>query len=229
MHASASTSGVDALTANFSGLGAAIVFDAMFALGLPDGVMDSQVRHLSGTPVVGRAITVNRSTAARNARQSSFGADLAMGVQETIDAARPGDILVIAMGGDASGATWGANMATRAASLGALAVVTDGAVRDIAEMPQIGISVYAQRASPKVNFQHVVTLSTGEPIMCGGVLVTPGDIIVADQDGVIVVPQDRAEEVAQRAHAMHATEQTMQEAIRNGSNLVDAIRTYKIR
>lgn len=223
------TLGADALATRFAGLGAAIVFDAMHALGMPDGAMDGRVRHLSGAPAAGRAITVNRSTAARNARQASFGADLAMGIQQTIDSARPGDILVIAMGGDASGATWGANMATRAASLGAMAVVTDGAVRDIADMPGIGISVYAQGSSPKVNFQHVVTLSTGEPVMCGGVLVTPGDIIVADHDGVIVVPAGQAMEVALRAQAMHSTEQKMQEAIRKGSKLVDAIREYKIR
>jgi len=221
--------GGDALVENFAGLGAAIVFDAMHAMGLPNGVMDARVRHLSGAPVAGRARTVDRSTAAANARQPSFGADLAMGTQQVIDSARPGEILVIALGGDASGATWGANMATRAAALGVQAVITDGAVRDIAEMPAIGISVYAQGTSPRVNFQHIVTRSIDEPVMCGGVLVAPGDIVIADRDGVIVVPAAQAQEVAQRAQALQETEQRMQAAIRDGAGLVDAIRLYKIR
>jgi regulator of RNase E activity RraA len=152
-----------------------------------------------------------------------------MGTQQVIDSARPGEILVIALGGDASGATWGANMATRAAALGVQAVITDGAVRDIAEMPAIGISVYAQGTSPRVNFQHIVTRSIDEPVMCGGVLVAPGDIVIADRDGVIVVPAAQAQEVAQRAQALQETEQRMQAAIRDGAGLVDAIRLYKIR
>jgi regulator of RNase E activity RraA len=120
-------------------------------------------------------------------------------------------------------------MATRAAALGVQAVITDGAVRDIAEMPAIGISVYAQGTSPRVNFQHIVTRSIDEPVMCGGVLVAPGDIVIADRDGVIVVPAAQAQEVAQRAQALQETEQRMQAAIRDGAGLVDAIRLYKIR
>ena len=219
----------DPIAASFAGLGAAMIFDAMHALGLPNGVMDGRVRHLSGDPIVGRARTINRSTAASNARQTNFDVGLSMGVQQVIDSARPGDILIIAMGGDASGATWGANMATRAAALGALGIVTDGAVRDVIEMPDIGISVYAQGTSPRVNFQHVVTLSINEPVICGGVLVAPEDIVVADHDGVIVIPADQAEDVVKKAQALHETEQKMQQAVRDGMGLVDAIRQYKIR
>jgi 4-hydroxy-4-methyl-2-oxoglutarate aldolase len=219
----------DPLLSRFAGLGSSMVFDAMHTLGLANGVMDSRVRHLSGAPVVGRARTVGRSTAAGNARQPHFDPSLSMGIQQVIDSIRPDDILVIEMGGDASGATWGANMATRASLLGALAVVTDGAVRDIAEMPDMGISVYAQGVSPRVNFQHIVTLSINEPVMCAGVVVVPGDIIIADHDGVIVVPAAQAEVVADKAQELHHIEQRMQEAIRGGSGLVDAIKTYKIR
>lgn len=120
-------------------------------------------------------------------------------------------------------------MATRAAARGAQAVVTDGAVRDIADMPAIGIAVYAQGTSPRVNFQHIVTLAIDQPVVCGGVLVAPGDIVIADHDGVIVVPAAQAREVAQRARAMHETEERMQAAIRDGAGLVEAIRQYKIR
>ena len=95
--------------------------------------------------------------------------------------------------------------------------------------PAIGIAVYAQGTSPRVNFQHIVTLAIDQPVVCGGVLVAPGDIVIADHDGVIVVPAAQAREVAQRARAMHETEERMQAAIRDGAGLVEAIRQYKIR
>lgn len=219
----------DPLLAAFEGLPVAVISDAVDALGLPNTVMDPAVRALSGGPVCGRARTVNRLKAPPNATQADIDPSLGMGTQKLIDSCRDGDVIVIAAEDNLDYAMWGDNMAVRASSLGVRGIVTDGAVRDLAEMPALGITVFARGTTPRQAFRRMLTSSIDQPIVCGGVMVRSGDVVIADPDGVIVVPQDKAHDVAAKARALHDVEASMQTYIRTGKTLVSAVETFKAR
>jgi 4-hydroxy-4-methyl-2-oxoglutarate aldolase len=211
------------------GIPCAVLCDAMHALGMPNSTLSSSIRHIAGPDFVGRARTIERMSSAANGRQGDFNDTLTLGTQQVIDSLSPDSVLVIGIDGDTTGAIWGANMATRAVATGAVAVVTDGAVRDVSQMEEIGISVFAQASSPRVNFSHLITRSIDQPVVCGGVLVRPGDIVKGDRDGVVVIPAERAGEVMEKATAVQRIEDEMLAFISAGNSLVAAIKKYKQR
>jgi 4-hydroxy-4-methyl-2-oxoglutarate aldolase len=86
-------------------------------------------------------------------------------------------------------------MATTAKVRGIEGVVIDGAVRDITEIRQIGLPVWSRRVSPATSVGRMVSVDKQIPVMCAGVMVHPGDYIVADADGAVVVPQQAAAQV----------------------------------
>jgi regulator of RNase E activity RraA len=112
-------------------------------------------------------------------------------VWKALQLAAPGDVIVIATGGHISHSTWGDLTSRVAAARGVAAMVTDGAVRDVADIDEMGFPVFAAAVTP--NSPHKD--GPGElnvPIACGGQVVHPGDILVGDGDGVVVVPRDSA-------------------------------------
>ena len=213
----------------YMSLPAATLSDAMDGLGLPLAHMGQAVKRLSGTHVVGRARTVDRTSAPTNARQADFGPELGMGTYRVIDSSLPGTVIVIAARGDVSAALWGGNMANRARQLGVMGVVTDGAVRDLDEMEELELAVFAGGTAAPQAPPRLVTLSIDQPIICGGVRVRPGDIIVGDCDGVVVVPHERSDEIADRAESILDTERVMRKFIAEGNSLVAAVEKYRVR
>jgi regulator of RNase E activity RraA len=219
----------DPILAAFAGLPVAVISDAVDALGLPNTVLDPGVRCLSGDPVVGRARTISRFKAPANATQAEVDPSLGMGTQKVIDDCREGDVIVIGAENNTDFAMWGDNMAVRASSLGVRAVITDGVIRDIAEMPALNMSVFARGTTPRQAFRRMLTATIDQPTLCGGIMVRPGDIVIGDSDGVIVIPQAKAGEVAAKARDIHGVEDTMQGFIRGGNSLVAAVEKYKAR
>jgi 4-hydroxy-4-methyl-2-oxoglutarate aldolase len=228
-HLATSTGDADKNLAAFEGLPVAVISDAVDALGLPNTVLDPGVRLLSGKPLVGRARTISRIKAPPNATQPEIDPSLGMGTQKLIDSCQSGDVVVIAAEDNLDFAMWGDNMGVRASSLGVRGVVTDGAVRDLDEMPKLGLSVYARGTTPKQAFRRMLTLTIDQPIVCGGVMVRSGDVVIGDADGVVVVPHARAAEVAAKAREIHGVEATMQDFIRAGNSLVSAVEKFKAR
>lgn len=218
----------DAEAAALEGLPVAVISDVMDGMGLPNAVMDG-VRQLAGKTIVGRARTVERAPAPSNAAQADIAPELGMGTQQVIDNGKPGDIVVIAAQGNGGSAMWGGNMGTRAQQVGIVGMVTDGVLRDLNEMDALGLSIYAAGQSPRQAFKRMITRAIDKPIICGGVYVRPNDIIVADGDGVVVVPPAKAVEIAERSRAVIEVESTMQKFIRDGNTLVAAVQKYKIR
>ncbi|MEU1345168.1 fumarylacetoacetate hydrolase family protein [Streptomyces sp. NPDC090075] len=115
--------------------------------------------------------------------------------KRAIEELRPGQVLVMDARRDASAGTLGDILALRAAMRGAAGIVTDGAVRDSATVADLDLPVYAAGAHPSVLGRRHVPWDTGVPIACGGALVQPGDLIVGDADGVVVVPPELAAEL----------------------------------
>ncbi len=139
--------------------------------------------------VVGPALTVNETEAVK------FGAP--QHTLDTIENAAPGDVLVIGlerenldvavMGGLVAAGCYVKKMA---------GAILDSGIRDIPEIREkFGFPIYARSVSPGTTLGRYLSFESGVPIVCGGVRVNPGDLIVADIDGVVVVPRDKAEEV----------------------------------
>ncbi len=121
--------------------------------------------------------------------------------KRTFDAVGEGEVIVIEARGEAGSGTLGDILAIRAQARGAAGIVTDGGVRDVDAVAAVGIPVYTVGAHPAVLGRKHVPWDHDVTIACGGTTVQPGDVIVGDADGVIVIPPALAEEVADAALA----------------------------
>lgn len=108
--------------------------------------------------------------------------------KRAIEELRPGHVLVMDARRDTSAGTLGDILALRARTRGAAGVVTDGGLRDSVAVTDLGLPVYHGGEHPSVLGRRHVPWDSGVPIACGGALVQPGDLIVGDADGVVVVP-----------------------------------------
>lgn len=127
---------------------------------------------------------------------------------DLIDEAPKGSVIVISIaGGESEVAVWGGLMTAGAVANGHAGAVLDGGVRDLTEIRRdYGFPVYARSVSPGTTLGRYKTLASQVPVRVGGILVHPGDLIVGDVDGVVVVPQARAAEVLAMAQDIDARE-----------------------
>ncbi|MET3663175.1 RraA family protein [Aquamicrobium ahrensii] len=224
-----STQSDDAVMNAFAPFQAATISDAMFSLGLRDSALDPSVRLLAGRQLLGRARTVGRTPLTGNAGQAEMAGDYGFAIQQVIDGCKSGSVIVIATQGIASHANWGGNMAHRASHLGAVGLVTDGALRDADEMEGYGLTVFAQGTSVRAGQHRFATTVRNEPVICAGAYVRPDDIILGDRDGVIVIPPEHANDIARKAAELVGIEKEMQAFMDGGASLYDAVMKYKVR
>lgn len=127
---------------------------------------------------------------------------------DLIDEAATGSVIVISiMGGHSEVAVWGGLMTAGAVANGHAGAVLDGGVRDLVEVRRdYGFPVYARSVSPGTTLGRYKTVASQVPVQVGGVIVHPGDLIVGDVDGVVVVPQAQAEQVLEMAQEIDARE-----------------------
>src|SRR6478609_3447314 len=213
----------DPLIAGFKSTYAASVSDAVELVTGKNGTMRYDMKLMTGTNMVGRAVTA----LARPAPAAQATATLAVKHSvEIIDDAKPGEVGVIVMEGTLDIAAMGNLMATAAVERGMAGMVLDGAIRDLWDVRRMGLTVYARSKTPRTAVGHYATVARNVPVECGGVTVRPGDIIVADEDGVVVVPQDHAAEILKRALAIDDNERGMYPFIRQFKSLSEAIKKF---
>lgn len=167
-----------ALLDRFDGLAAADLGDAMRGFNL----MDAGLVPIVPGRILGSALTV-RVRAGDN-----------LMIHKALDLAEPGDVLVVDGRGGRDNALAGENVVLWAQKRGVVGLIFDGAIRDVEALRDIGLPIYARGVTPAAPART----AGGEvnlPIACGGVVVTPGDVIVADADGIAVVPRRDAEDV----------------------------------
>jgi 4-hydroxy-4-methyl-2-oxoglutarate aldolase len=213
----------DPLVAAFKSTYAASVSDAVELVTGKVGTMRYDMKLMAGTNLVGRAVTslVKPASPAESTPALSTKHSV-----EMIDEARPGDVGVIVMDGTLDIAAMGNLMATAAIERGMAGMVLDGAIRDMWDIRRMGLTVYARSKTPRTAVGHYATVARNVPVECAGITVRPGDIIVADEDGVVVVPQERAEEVLKQAQAIDARESGMYPFIRQFKSLQQAIAKF---
>jgi 3-hexulose-6-phosphate synthase/6-phospho-3-hexuloisomerase len=158
-----------------------------------------------GSKIVGRAITVQ-----------TFAGDWAKPV-EAIDLCGPGDVLVIYNGSNFI-APWGGLATLSSKNRGVEGVVIDGAVRDVDEIRELNYPIFSSGITPNAGDPKGMGEINSE-ITCGGQTVRPGDYIVGDESGVVVIPKERAYEIARRAKEVQKMESRLYEEIRRGKTL----------
>ncbi|MGY8915285.1 MAG: ribonuclease activity regulator RraA [Flavobacteriales bacterium] len=131
-----------------------------------------------------------------------------------------GAILVIDSRKDARAASAGSILVTRLMVRGAGGIVTDGGFRDSAEIAVLDFPSYHNRPSAPTNLTLHQAIAINEPIGCGDVAVFPGDILVGDDDGVMVIPAEIADEVAEECLQMTLFEEFVMEKVRNGQSII---------
>jgi 4-hydroxy-4-methyl-2-oxoglutarate aldolase len=143
-----------------------------------------------------------------------------LGLFIAIEVAQPGDVIMLATGAYEGTSVLGDHVAAMAKNKGVVAIVTDGLVRDVEGLLQVGLPVYCRGVSPNSPYKSG-PCEVGTSITLGGVTVASGDLVVGDRDGVVVVPQARIDEVAAALQAVHAKEQEMGAAIEAGLTTPD--------
>ena len=185
------------------------ISDAMHRKGAMRGIHPL----IPGKKIVGKAITVQ-----------TFAGDWAKPV-EAIDLAGPGDVLVIYNGSN-SIAPWG-GLATLSCKIrGIEGVVVDGAVRDLQEIRPMDYPLFSSDVVPNAGDPKGMGDINSE-IVCGGQTVRPGDYIVGDDSGVVVIPKERAYEIARRAKEVEKTENRLFEEISRGKTLSQVVSLQK--
>jgi regulator of RNase E activity RraA/2-keto-4-pentenoate hydratase/2-oxohepta-3-ene-1,7-dioic acid hydratase in catechol pathway len=167
-----------------------------------------------GTPMAGYARTV-RYLPLREDLSASHGGGM-NAQRRAIEAIRPGEVLVIEARGDTTAGTIGDILALRAQVRGAAGVVTDGAIRDSAVLAELDIPVYHAAAHPAVLGRRHVPWETDVAVACAGATIQPGDILVGDADGVVVLPPAIAAEVLADAREQERQEEFIAERIAAG-------------
>lgn len=148
-------------------------------------------------------------------------------VHKALLEARAGDVIVVDGGGDDTSALFGELMALQAQLLGIAGLVVNGVVRDKAGIQALNFPVFAKGATARVGTNRRLG-NTGVTIACGGISVSPGDWIVADDDSVAVIPQEQLEDVIAKAEAVEARELDYEKRIRDGEHVADIVNLRQI-
>jgi regulator of RNase E activity RraA len=145
-----------------------------------------------------------------------------------VDRCQPDDVLIAAAGGSMRSGIWGELLTTAAMARGAVGAVIDGAIRDVAKISAMEFPVYARGRCiyDSLNRQRVIDLDV--PVEIDGIAFAPGDLVLADADGVVVVPQKVESEVLRLALAKVQGENRVRDAIRKGMSATQAYATFGV-
>ena len=147
---------------------------------------------------------------------------------QAVDSCKPGDVLICAAGGSTRSGIWGELLSTAARNSGCLGVIVHGGVRDIDKMRAMGFPVFATSRNPydSQNRQRVVDLDVTVEI--DGVKFRPGDLVMADEDGIVVVPREVEEQVIAAAIQKVDAENITRDAIKNGMKAWEAYQKFGV-
>jgi 4-hydroxy-4-methyl-2-oxoglutarate aldolase len=201
----------------------AILSDALDAAGRRGQVMDARIQPLvAGSRAWGRSATVEFGPTEDDAEEPY---DEIIGV---IDGLAAGTVLVVATGLSRRSGFWGELFSAAALGRGAIGVVCDGYVRDSPKIGALGFPVFATGTRP-IDFRARMEVTASDSaVECGGVSVMPGDLVLADDDGVVVVPQEVESDVLERAAEKASRESTVLSELLAGASLASVWNRYRV-
>jgi len=136
-------------------------------------------------------------------------------IHAAVEVCQPGDVLVVTTESDSTDGMFGDLLATSLVAHGVLGLIIDAGVRDVSELTAMDFPVW----SKAISAQGTVKATAGSvniPVVCAGAAIQPGDVVVGDMDGVVVVPRERAAEVAKASQARVAKEEKNRHSLRSG-------------
>jgi regulator of RNase E activity RraA len=201
----------------------AVISDCLDELGYRDQAMDETVRPLSPDDrFCGWARTISYMDVCCVA-ENPYEREI-----EAVDSILPGEVVVIGTGRSRRNAPWGELMSTAARARGARGAVVDGLVRDVKKIQELGFPVFARGIKPVDSKGRGIVVEHNAPVEVAGVVVRPGDLIVADYDGVVVAPRSVLPETIQLARDKVARENRSREELKNGAYLQEVYRKYGV-
>lgn len=211
----------DPLIEGFRMVEVASVADAIEQLYGQRAHMSHQMRPLFTTKFAGPAVTVLLKK-----EEHKEGSGASQGMLEAIDAAAPGSVyvMVLEQGGDIAGI--GGLMATAMKVRGLAGAVIDASIRDTPQIKRIQFPVFSIGVAPSTSVNHYRFAGVNVPVTCAGAKVNANDIIVADEDGVAVVPRAHAAEILKRAQDLDDTEHRMLPFIEKFRSMKDAVAKF---
>ena len=207
----------DALRADLASVGTATLSSQLRKRGYDAVSIDGVRTNQPGARLVGLARTLRFVPFRPDLFASSGGGFNAQ--KRAFDTLRPGDVLVIEARGETGTGTVGDLLALRAQTLGAAGIVTDGGIRDFATVAALGIPSFSAGPHPAVLGRRHVPWETDTTVACGGAAVQPGDVIVGDDDGVLVIPPALVREVVADALEQEREERYIAEQIAAGASV----------
>ena len=201
----------------------AVLADSLDELGFREQAMRETIRPLSpGAVFAGWARTIS-------CVDVFYTCDNPYAVEiEAVDSLLPGEIAVVATGDSKRNAPWGELLSTAAMARGARGAVIDGLVRDVRKIESLGFPVFATGIKPVDSRGRGIVLDYNRPVNCCGVVVTPGDLVAADFDGVVVIPAAVTREVVRMATEKVTRENHSRAELMRGSYLRDVYRKYGV-
>lgn len=211
----------DSTREQLKGVSTATLCTALYKRGLRNQFIQD-VRPLNPTlpNMVGEAFTLRYIPAREDLNPVSVFQDRAHPQRKAVEDCPPGCVFVIDSRKDARAASAGAILVTRLAVRGVAGVVTDGGFRDSPEIARMTIPAYHHRPSAPTNITLHQALDINVPIGCGDAPVFPGDVIVGDAEGVVVIPAHIADEIAAEAVEMTAFEDFVTEQVQEGRSIL---------
>lgn len=201
----------------------ASVSDAMEQLYGQRAYMSHEMRPLAPAKFAGPAVTVLLKR-----EEHKEGAAASQGMLDAIDAAPAGSVYVMVLEGEGAAdfAGIGGLMATAMKYRGFAGAVIDASVRDTPQIRRLQFPVFSRGVAPSTTINHFRVTGVNVPVTCAGVRVSPGDLVTADEDGVVVIPKERAAEVLKKAQELDDTEHRMLPFIEKFRSIREAVRQF---
>lgn len=203
------------------GVSTATICTALFKRGLRNQfIQDVRPLNPDAGKMVGEAFTLRYIPAREDLNPITVFQDRAHPQRKAVEECPPGAVMVFDSRKDARAASAGSILVSRLMVRGVAGVVTDGGFRDAPEIAQLAIPAYHHRPSAPTNLTLHQAMDINVPIGCGDVPVFPGDVLVGDGDGVVVIPADIADEIADEAVEMTAFEDFVTEEVLKGRSIL---------
>ncbi len=149
---------------------------------------------------------------------------------DALEVAQGGDVIVVDAAGETETSIWGGLMSGLCKMKGVVGAVVDGAIRDTDETRDLGFYIFSKAIVPRSTHTpfsgRMEPIEINVPIQCAGVLVSPGDVVLGDEVGVVVVPQERAEEILEKARTLAENEEKTRSRIREGKTVDEILAEF---
>jgi len=201
----------------------AVLADSLDEIGLREQAMRETIRPLSPDLVCAGWARTIACMDVYHIGDNPYGLEI-----EAVDSLMPGEIAVVATGDSKRNAPWGELLSTAALRRGARGAVIEGLVRDVKKIVELGFPVFATGIKPVDSRGRGMVVDYNVPVECGAVLVSPGDLVVADFDGVVVIPARVVSEVVRLATEKVSRENHSRAELMAGKLLSEVYRKYGV-